>query len=74
MCPLASRSASSNVGTEDAPARKEFVCAYPSEANAIPVDPSNPVSQFREAFFAHMAKKLSWYFTEHLPREAYKLD
>jgi hypothetical protein len=59
---------------EDAPARKEFVCAYPSEANAIPVDPSNPVSQFREAFFAHMAKKLSWYFTEHLPREAYKLD
>jgi hypothetical protein len=58
---------------EDAPARKEFVCSYPSEAKAIPNDPDNPVSQFRELFFGHMAKKLSWYFTEHLPREAYTL-
>ena len=59
---------------DDAPNRKEFVCSYPSEAKAIPVDPENPVSQFREAFFAHIAKKLSWYFTEHLPREGYDVE
>jgi hypothetical protein len=59
---------------DNGPERKEFVCSYPSDAKAIPVDADNPISQFREAFFAHIAKKLSWYFTEHLPREGYNVD
>ncbi len=64
-----------NVNKPDGPPEhKEFVCSYPSEAKAIPVDADNPVSQFREAFYAHIAKKLSWYFTEHAPRETYLLE
>ncbi len=64
-----------NVNEPDGPPEhKEFVCSYPSEAKAIPVDADNPVSQFREAFFGHIAKKLSWYFTEHLPREGYQVE
>jgi hypothetical protein len=64
-----------NVNKPDGPPdRKEFVCSYPSEAKAIPVDADNPISQFREAFFGHIAKKLSWYFTEHLPREGYDVE
>jgi hypothetical protein len=59
---------------DDSPERKEFVCSYPSEASPIPVDANNPISQFREEYFAHMAKKLSWYFTEHLPREGYSVE
>ena len=60
--------------TDVPPEHKEFTCSYPSDARAIPVDADNPISQFREQFFNHMAKKLSWYFTEHLPREGYALD
>jgi hypothetical protein len=56
------------------PEHKEFVCSYPSEAKAIPVDADTPVSQFREQFFGHIGKKLSWYFTEHLPREGYYVE
>jgi hypothetical protein len=59
---------------DNGPEKKEFVCSYPSDAKAIPNDPDNPISQFREAFFAHIAKKLSWYFTEHLPREGYYVE
>lgn len=56
------------------PERREFVCSYPSEAKVIPVDASNPPGQFRQAFFGHVAKKLSWYFTAHLPREGYYVE
>jgi hypothetical protein len=56
------------------PEHKEFTCSYPSDARAIPVDADNPISQFREQFFNHVSKKLSWYFTEHLPREGYYID
>jgi len=64
-----------NVNKPDgSPERKEFGCSYPSDAKAIPVDADNPISHFREAFFDHIAKKLSWYFTEHLPREGYYVD
>ena len=64
-----------NVNNPDGPPeRKEFVCSFPSEAKAIPVDADNPINQFREMFFAHIAKKLSWYFTEHLPREGYEVE
>jgi hypothetical protein len=59
---------------DGSPKRKEFVCSYPSEAKAIPIDGDMPINQFREVFFKHITRKLSWYFTEHLPREAYMLD
>jgi hypothetical protein len=64
-----------NVNNPDGPPdRREFVCSYPSDARAIPVDSDTPVSKFREAFLAHIAKRLSWYFTEHLPREGYYVE
>jgi hypothetical protein len=59
---------------ETEPEHKEFVCSYPSDAKAIAVEPDHPVSQFREGFFAFIAKKLSWYFTEHLPRDGYDVE
>jgi hypothetical protein len=59
---------------DESPVTREFVCSYPSDAKAIAVDSDNPISQFRETFFAHIAKKLSWYFTEHLPREGYDVE
>jgi hypothetical protein len=59
---------------DNPPERKPFVCSFPSEARPIPVDSENPTSRFREAFFAHIAKKLTWLFTEHLPREEYAAD
>lgn len=52
------------------PERKEFNCSYPSEAKAIQVD-EMPTSRFREEFFAYVVKKISWYFTAHLPRDGY---
>jgi hypothetical protein len=64
-----------NVNNPDVPPeRRDFICSYPSEAKAIPVDDQNPPSHFRELFFAHIARKLAWYFTEHLPREEYVSD
>jgi hypothetical protein len=64
-----------NVNEPDASTqRKEFVCSYPSDAKAIPVDGDTPVTAFREQFFGFIAKKLSWYFTEHLPREGYDVE
>lgn len=64
-----------NVNSPDVPIeRKEFICTYPSDARPIPVDTDNPSTRFREDFFANIAKKLSWYFTEHLPREEYAND
>jgi hypothetical protein len=59
---------------DDSPKHTEYSDSYPSDARPIPVDGDNPVGQFREAFFNHTAKKLSWYFTEHLPREGYYID
>jgi hypothetical protein len=59
---------------DESPDHKEFTCSYPSEAKAIPVDADTPAPQFREEFFAFIAKKLSWYFTEHLPREGYNVE
>ena len=50
---------------EDYPICKEFRDQFPSEMKGpIPVGDSSP-QQFKQTFLAHIALKLSWYFTAH---------
>jgi hypothetical protein len=50
---------------------EDYVANYPSEAHAITVDPDTPPSKFTQMFLGFVAKRMSWYFTAHLPREGY---
>jgi hypothetical protein len=59
---------------DETPERKELSVTYPSEAKAIAVDAETTPAQFRQVFLKHVAKKLSWCFTAHLPREDYSME
>jgi hypothetical protein len=53
---------------------RTFADQYPNPARPIPVDEGTPPVKFRAMFFGHIAKKLSWYWTAHLPRDGYYED
>jgi hypothetical protein len=57
---------------DEAPERREFSCLYPSDAHGPElVDAEMPPARFREKFVGYMAKRLSWYFSEHESRDKY---
>jgi hypothetical protein len=60
---------------DEVPERHEFACVYPSDAKGPePVEPETPPARFREKFVGFMAKRLSWLFCEHEPRETYYVE
>lgn len=59
---------------DEATMHEEYVTNYPSEAHAITVDPDTPPSKFTQMFLGYVAKRMSWYFTAHLPREGYSTE
>jgi len=64
-----------DVNNHDEPQeKKDFPCVFPSDSQGgLPVDSENQVGQFRTVFLEKVAKRLTWYFSGHSPREKYKM-
>jgi hypothetical protein len=64
-----------DVNNHDEPQeKKDFSCVYPNEAQGgKAVDSDTQVGPFRTEFLEQVAKRLTWYFTAHSPREKYHM-
>jgi hypothetical protein len=56
---------------EESPPEDHFVCVFPSEARAMPVEERHPL-RFRQEFLSHIARQLSWNFSNY-PRSEQRI-
>lgn len=60
---------------DETPMQEPFVCTFPGDApGALPADNEATKVQFRQAFLAHVSRKLGFYFSKHRRQDLRTMD